>query len=452
MINKYFACFFILLTSCLFSPITFGLENTHNIGRLAIQNWVTQQGVRVFFVHSPELNMLDLRLIFPAGSVYDQDQFGLANLSNEALITGTKKLNADQIATQFDQLGSLITHETTRDYAIISLRSLNAPLSLDPTIKLLTEVLNTPSFSAEQLMRLKKQNLRAIQANEQSPASLASTVFFKSLYGKHGYGHPVLGLPQTITRLTRNNLMDFYKDYYTANNASLVLVGNITDLQAKAIAEQLSAALPKQKTPTPLDTPQKSIITQATQAHCQAVNFPSAQANILIGSIGIAHNDPDFFPLVIGNHIMGGSPLTSRLFQEVRNKKGLAYSVYSSFMPYKEQGPFLISLQSRNEKAGEAIRIIQDTLSKFIQEGPSNEELASAKRNLIGKFNVNLASNSAIADALSTLAFYELPLDYFDNYAKKIQQVTVEQIIQAMKKHLYVNQLSTVIIGKASCN
>jgi zinc protease len=245
--------------------------------------------------------------------------------------------------------------------------------------------------------------------------------------------------------------MNFYKHYYAANNTSLVLVGNITFLKAKAIAEQLSAALPKQKTSISSTAPQTFNLNSQTRASCQKVNFPSAQANILIGGIGITHKDADFFPLIIGNHIVGGSALTSRLFQEVRNKKGLAYSVHSGFMLYKERGPFLISLQSRNEKAGEAIRIAQETLSQFIQEGPNSEELASAKRNLIGKFNINLASNNAIADALSNLAFYQLPLDYFDTYAKKIQAVTAEQIRQAMQKHLPPNQLSIVIIGKAQC-
>lgn len=445
--NLFFLCIF-LAWACL---ITISLADTPlsppHIGKLPIQTWTTPQGMHVFFVRSPDLSMLDLRLLFSAGSSFDEDKFGISNLTNAVLMTGTKTFNADQIATQFDQLGVSLTNDTNQDYAVVGLRSLSAVQSLNPAIKLLAQILAAPSFPAQEFTRMQKQNLLAIQAKQQAPGSVASDLFFKSLYGKQGYGHPVLGTAQTLAALTRHDLLRFYQTHYTANQASLILVGDITEAQAKIIAEQLSAALPA----AVKHSLSASLARREGGATCQEVNFPSAQSNILMGEIGITRDDPDFFPLMVGNHIIGGSGLTSRLFQEVRNKKALAYSVYSGFMPLKEKGPFLIGLQSRNEKASEALATVHETLSKFVKEGPTDEELASAKRNIIGTFHVNLASNGAMTTALSNLAFYQLPLDYFDTYTQKIQAVTTEQVQAAMQKHVHPEQLLTVMVGKARC-
>lgn len=448
--NSFFLCIFLIVICLATHPSLADTpsQSPPRIGKLPIQTWTTPQGAHVFFVPSPDLPMLDLRLLFPAGSSSDQDKFGISSLTNAVLMTGTKTFNADQIAKQFDQLGVSLSHDTNQDYAVLGLRSLSADQSLNPTIKLLAHILAAPSFPAKEFVRMQKQSLLAIQATQQAPGNVANDLFFKALYGKQAYAHPVLGTAETVAALTRQDLLRFYQAHYTANQASLILVGDITETQAKTIAEQLSAALPTATKRAPSPSP---FTKEIRNASCQQVNFPSAQANILMGEIGIARDDPDFFPLMLGNHIIGGSGLSSRLFQEVRNKKGLVYSVYSGFMPLKEKGPFLIGLQSRNEKASEALSTVHETLSKFVKEGPSAEELASAKRNMIGTFYVNLASNSAMTSALSKLAFYQLPLDYFDTYTQKIQAVTGNQVRQAMQRHVHPDQLLTVIVGKAKC-
>lgn len=448
--DAFFPCIF-LIFSCLITASSLATTSATlpHIGKLPIQTWTTPQGLRVLFVRSPALPLLDLRLVFSAGSNLDQDQWGLAHLTNAALITGTQTLNADQIAIQFDQWGAALVNDVDQDTAVLGLRALSTHESLESAIKLLSQILAAPSFPNNQFLRLQKQNLRAIQANQQAPGNVASDTLFKSLYGKHGYAHPILGSDQTVTALTRNDLISFYQRYYTPQTTYLILVGNISAIQARTIAAQLAAALPRRHTDSFL--PRIVAVDKRKSPTCQHILFPSAQTHVLIGGIGISRGDPDFFPLMLGNHMIGGSDLTSRLFQEVREKKGLAYSVYSHFIAFKEPGPFLIGLQSRNEKANEAVQLVYKILDKFMKEGPSEEEFTSAKRSVIGKFQVNLASNGAMVNALSSLAFYQLPLDYFDNYAQKIQAVTRDQVRQAMQKHLPLDQLLTVMVGKSTC-
>jgi zinc protease len=161
----------------------------------------------------------------------------------------------------------------------------------------------------------------------------------------------------------------------------------------------------------------------------------------------LKRGEKDYFPLYVGNYILGGGGFVSRLTEEVREKKGLVYSVYSYFMPLYVEGPFEIGLQTKKEQADEALRIVNSTIKKFIDEGPTEKELIAAKQNLVGGFPLRLDSNAKIVDYLSMIAFYKLPISYIDNYISEINKVTIDQIKMAFKSKIDPNKLTTIIVG-----
>jgi len=167
----------------------------------------------------------------------------------------------------------------------------------------------------------------------------------------------------------------------------------------------------------------------------------------MMGAPGIARNDPDLLALSVGNYILGGGGFVSRLTEEVREKKGMVYSVYSYFSPRKQRGPFLINFQTKKTQVDEALSLVKKTLNDFIDNGVTEEELAAAKANIIGGFPMKIDSNKKILSYLSVIGFYDLPLDYLETYNDKIAAITTEQIKAAFQKHLNPEKMVTVIVG-----
>ncbi len=157
--------------------------------------------------------------------------------------------------------------------------------------------------------------------------------------------------------------------------------------------------------------------------------------------------DPDYFALYVGNHILGGSGLVSRLSEEMREKRGLSYSVYSYFLPMEQAGPYQMALQTRNDQADEALAVMRETLDQYLKEGPTGDELEAAKKNITGGFALRIDSNSKILDYLVVIGFYDLPLDYLKAFNDRIMAVTREQIIDAYRRRVLPDAMSTIIVG-----
>ena len=214
--------------------------------------------------------------------------------------------------------------------------------------------------------------------------------------------------------------------------------------QAQAIAEQLTAALPKSPLPPALPA-----VELPQQAQEQRIAHPASQSHILVGYPGVRRGDPDYFPLYVGNYILGGGGFVSRLTSEVREKRGLVYSVYSYFMPMAVEGPFQIGLQTKKEQGEEALKVVRDTLQRFMEKGVTEDELKAAKQNLIGGFPLRLDSNAKILDYLAVIGFYKLPLSYLEDFNKEVEKVTAAQIKEAFNRRIHPDQMVTVVVGAA---
>jgi zinc protease len=413
-------------------------------GALEIQHWTTANGARVYFIPAQELPMVDIQVVFDAGAARDGDQPGLAQLSSSLLSEGAGDLDADAIAERFDSLGAQFGTQAERDMAIVSLRSLTEADVLQPALETLALVLAKPTMPVDALERIRRRMQAALQRQSQSPSSLASRAFYRHLYGDFPYGHQPLGTKESLARLSREDALAFHRHYYVSKNAVIAIVGALERSQAEQVAEQVTGGLPAGNA-----APRLPPVPQLKEAKEEAIDYPSTQTTILVGTTGTYRGDPDYFPLYVGNHILGGSGLVSRLNVELREKRGLTYGASSHFTPMRRRGPYILGLQTRNEQAQEALQGLRQLLQDFMAKGPTEQELMLAKQNITGGFPLRIASNGDKVQYLAMIGFYGLPLDYLESFTDRVEAVTVEQIRKAFQQRIALDRMVTIMVGRA---
>jgi len=408
---------------------------------LDIQSWQTAEGAKVLFVEARQLPMFDLHLTFAAGSSQDGDTPGLAMLTNGMLNEGVEGKDVSAIAEGFEGLGANFGNGAYRDMAVANLRSLSAPDKREPALKLFAQVVGAPSFPADALARMKNQMLAGFEYQKQSPGKLAGLELFKRLYGDHPYAHPSDGDERSIPPISIPQLQAFHGKAYAAGNVVIALVGDLSRQEAEAIAAQVSSALPKgpalAKVPQP-ETPKGGL------SH---IAFPSKQTHLMLAQLGIDRRASDYAALYLGNQILGGGGFGTRLMEEVREKRGLTYGVGSGFTAMQARGPFMISLQTRAELSEGTLKLVQDIVRQYLNEGPTQKELDDAKRELAGSFPLSTASNADIVGQLGAIGFYDLPLSYLEDFMQQVQALSVEQVKAAMAKHLDPDAMVIVTVG-----
>lgn len=411
-----------------------------------IEHWTLDNGVRVYFVRATELPLVQLRIVFDAASSRDPAQKpGVAAMTNSMLRQGAGKLTADDIASGFEDLGAEFSTDSGRDTAILDLRSLSDTKLLHPALDLLTQIIANPSFPEPTLERERARALIGLSRDTQQPAVIAEKAFMRELYGDHVYAHHPGGTEASMRAITRADLVDHHRQYYTGANAWLALVGNVSTGEAKEIANRVLGGLPKG-----VAAPALPPVPVPAKTKPRLIPFPVSQSHIRLGEPTIDRADPDYFPLYVGNYTLGGGGLVSRLSDEVREKRGFSYSVYSYFSPLRAPGPFILGLQTKNSQRQEALKVVRKVVADFVANGPTDVELAAAKKNLTGGFPLRLDSNRKIAEQLASIAYYGLPLTYLDDFIASIDAVTADQIRDAFKRRVHPDRLVTVIVGGES--
>jgi zinc protease len=407
---------------------------------LPIQSWTAKTGARVLFVESRSIPMLDIAVDFDAGGKRaPSGKAGLAGLTNGMLALGSGGLNENQISERFADVGAQRGGRADFDRAGVTLRTLSSKAERDAAIALLSSIVQTPAFPEEALNREKARAIEGLKEAETKPEAIANKAFFQAMYGSHPYGANATVV--SVTGITRADIEAFYRANYAASRAVVSMIGDISRAEAEAIAEQLTANLPQGTAPAVLpaigvpDTAPKRIAHPATQSH------------ILLGMPSLSRGDPDFFALTVGNYVLGGGGFVSRLMNEVREKRGLAYSVYSYFMPLSEPGPFQLGLQTKKEQANEALKLVNNVVAEYVEKGPTAAELKAAKDNLAGGFALRIDNNRKILDNLSVIGFYKLPLDYLDRWVANVERVSVADVKAAFARHVKPAQFATVVVG-----
>lgn len=407
---------------------------------VTIEHWTTAVGTRVYFVETRGLPMLDVQLDFAAGNVYAAPgKAGLPGLTRGLLEAGAGDLDEEQFAERLTDTGAQLGGGVDNDRASVALRTLSSKPEREAALALMRAVLSAPTFPEAILAREKERSIAAIREADTQPGAIAAKRFVAAIYPDHPYG--VSATVESVAAITRQDVVDFHQQHYAAKNATISLIGDISRSEAEAIADQLAQALPDSGvavTLPPVTLPEGQTIKLA---------HPALQSHVRIGLPAVRRGDADYFPLLVGNYSLGGGGFTSRLMKEVREKRGYVYSVSSYFYPQLLSGPFGISLQTKRSQVNDALKVVDDVLTQFMAQGPTAQELAAAKKNLVDGLALRLDSNAKLLGYLSIIGFYGLPLTYLDDFPARVNAVTIAQVRDAFARHVPRDHLVTVVVA-----
>lgn len=417
-----------------------GLSLTMSIPK--VERAVLANGLRILVVEHRELPVIQMQLVIRSGADADiSEKAGVANLTADMLDEGTKTRTALQIADELDFLGAAVATAANYDASIGSLLTLKEHLHSAMTI--FSDIILNPNFPENEFERLKSELLTDLLAQKVRPDIIASNIFNAKVFGsQHPYSQSIDGSDETVKNISLNDLKDFYDKYYAPNNASVIIVGDISKTEAVDVTKQFFGNWKKKEIPHPkLYTPQK-----ASENIIYLINKNDApQSQIRIGNIGIARSSPDFYAVNILNQIIGAS--NGRLFLNLREAKGYTYGAYANFAMRKSAGPF-------TAYAGVKSDVTDSALIEFIKEFDRirNELVPDAEFNLyktavIQRLPRVLETPAQIANQLMALELFNLPDDFFSTLIEKYKAITQVDIQRAAQKYLHPNNLTVVVVG-----
>ena len=415
---------------------------------LPIQKWQQPSGAQVWFIESPSLPIIDVEIDFDAGDRRDPaGKSGLAGATAGMTAKGIEARNGqpaldeNQLGEAWADLGAGFGGSAGQDRMSFTLRSLTYPDLLQKAVQLGARQIGEPSFPDGIWQRERQRMVASIREANTRPGTIAARAFNEAVFGSHPYGYDTT--EETLSRITVQDMREFYRLVQPCR-AKVSVVGAVTRAQADQIVTTLLSRLPAGNCQPLPPVPEVNPLSAAAERN---IPFASAQAHVLIGQPGYKRDDPDYFPLLVGNYILGGGGFVSRLSEEVRQKRGLSYSVYSYFAPGLHAGAFTLGLQTRPDQAAQAVQVSRDVVRRFVAEGPTPAELKAAKDFLIGGFALRIDSNRKLLDNLANIAWYDLPLDYLDTWTKQVEKVTAAEIRAAMARKLQPDRMVTVVVG-----
>lgn len=402
-------------------------------------------GLVWLFSEQSGLPLVTLRVLVKAGTLQDPPgKKGLANLTASLLRSGTKKRSATQIAQELDFLGAKLSAAGGDDFAEVSLTLLKKDLAAG--LDLFQDVLLHPAFAQEEVRRKVAEIQASLKSDEDEPMVVAARAFNKDLFGAFPYGHPIRGTQEGLAAITPKDLKEFHSRYWRPNNAILCIAGDLTQDEARKWVMQVFGAWPAKEIPAAKLPP----IPDLKERQVVVLDKDITQANIILGNLGISRSNPDFYALQVMNYILGGGGFASRLMDNIRVNRGLAYSVSSQFDPGLNPGPYAVTLETKNRSSAEAVEQVLAEIKRIQQQPVTAAELSEAKSYLIGSFPRKMDSLSRRAWLMGYAEFYGLGLDYPWRYPDLIQNLTPADIQRVAQKYLHPNKYLLVIVGKKS--
>jgi zinc protease len=421
---------------------------------LPIEHWQQPSGARVYLVESHNIPMVDVQIDLDAGSRRDPaDKPGLASVAAGQLSSGiraqaggqgpyAKALDENQLGEAWADLGASFGASATGDRLSFSLRSLSDADLLDKAAQLAARQMAHPAYPQAVWLRDRDKMAAALRESLTRPGTVAQNRYGEAVYGGHPYGWRTT--PESLQRIGVADLQRWHAQALRPCRAVVSVVGDVSRPQADALVTRLLAGWPQARCEA---LPAMAEVPALNAAQDIRVPFDSAQAHVLIGQPGHKRNDPDFFALLLGNHILGGGGFTSRLTSEVREKRGLSYSVYSYFSPALHAGAFTVGLQTRPDQAAQAVDVARQVVKDFVEQGPTEAELQAAKDNLIGGFALRIDSNRKLLENVASIGWNRLPLDYLDRWTENMAKVTTADVRRAFARVLQPGRMVTVVVG-----
>jgi zinc protease len=406
-----------------------------------VQRTVLPNQLTLLVCAESSLPFVTIQLLIESGSSRDPSgEEGLSYLTARGLLLGTSKRPVTAIHEELDFMGASLSSSSGRDYATLSLQVLKK--DLEKGWDLFMDVLTQPTFPEEEIKREVEKALAAIQSAEDQPDEVAEKEFQKTLFPNSPYGHPVEGTKESLPRMTRESVVRFYRTHYHPNNAILTVVGDISAEEVKTKLLPSLAKWPMAEIPKISFNP-----SFVREEKTMKIDRGITQANIILGQIGVSRDNPDYYALTVMNYILGGGGFTSRLVEEIRTKRGLAYSVASFFDPGKYPGSFQIVLQTKNSSAREAIALSFQEMERIRKGLVSEKELEGAKKYLIGSFPMRLNTQGKLISFLTQMEYFGLGLDYPEKYPSLIRSITREEVLRVAKKYLHPKNIILVVVA-----
>lgn len=407
---------------------------------MSIQEVKSAKGIKAWLVEDHTVPLIAISFVFDGGTTQDTPgKEGLANLMAPLFNEGAGDLDSDAFQTKLDDAGASMSFEAQHDGIYGSMAMLS--LRKDAAFDLLRLALNKPRFDQKPTDRIRAQILSGIIANEREPSAIAERAWLSALYGTHPYSRPNEGTKAGLASISPADLSVFHRAAFARDGLHIAVVG---DIDANALGEkldQLFGELPQMQALAPVTDVVPKLGQQVE------VNYDLPQTSLQLAYPGVTRDAPDFYAVVLMNDILGGSAFTSRLWDQVREKRGLAYGVGSALEDKEHSQALLVTTATRSDRAPETLSVIRDVVKQMAEHGPTATELAAAKRYLIGAFAINeLNSSASIAATLVGLQSSNLGIDYIQRRAGLIDQVTLDQVKAAAKK-LLSSEPAIMVVG-----
>ena len=409
-----------------------------------IQRWRNRDGTQILLVERHENPIIDLEVSFKgAGSVANPDgKSQVAEFTAALLTDGTQELDEEAFNAEADNIGAQISSDSNAESASAGFRSLSKADIRNKAANLLNHSLTRPRFDEAVFRRRQTQSITGLQQQETTPDYTATRELTKLIYPKHPYGSGANITVDSLKRVSLDDIRAFHRTHYGKDNAIVAIVGDLNRKQAEQLVDRVLKDLPAKATATHAIPP---VPKQTAQR--RDIPFAGTQAQVLLGTSLIKRHDPDYYALVAGNYILGGGGFDSRLMKVLRDQHGYTYGVYSNLEPATEAGMFTIAYSTQKKNTKDSLVQAQAVIKQFIEEGPTEEELAQAKANIIGSFPLRFDSNAKLVKYLSIIGYHNLPNDYLEAYPKAIGKLTVAQVKDAWKRRVKPEDLHIVVVG-----
>lgn len=407
-----------------------------------IQRVISASGIEAWLVEDHTLPLISMQFAFAGGSSQNPaGKEGLSSLVASLVDEGSADLDSQAYQGRLQELAIRLSFSSSRDHIEGQVKTLTE--NADVAFHLLHTALTEPHFDEEPVERIRAQILTGLKQSEKNPNSIAGRTWFKLAFGDHPYSHPVAGNIDAVVGITADDMRAYVARIFSRQSLKIAVVGDITSEQLALKLDEIFGDLPD--TPTLSAIP---IIEPAEGPVRQIIALDIPQTIIIFGHKGFARADPDFIPAYIVNYILGGGSFSSRLYEEVREKRGLAYSVYTYLQPLDYSALFMGGVATQNERAGESLATIEEEIKRLATEGPTEQELAHAKSFLIGSYNLRFDTSDKIANQLVGIQLSDLGIDYIDNRNGLIEAIGIEDVKRVARRLLSSDALLVTIVGQ----
>jgi zinc protease len=408
---------------------------------MKIQKVTSKMGIEAWLVEDHSRPILSMQFAFTGGSTQDPEgKPGVATFVSGMLDEGSGDLDSEAFQNRLEDLAAKFSVNASHDHMTVSFQSLTQ--NRQESLKLLQSAINSPHFEPKDVERIREQIVGNLRLEEKDPNKTASNQWFKVAFGQHVYGRPVSGTLESAAAINPADLHGYVKKNFARDNLKVSAVGDISAAELAEALDFVFGALPEKAALTPV-----ADFAWDGAAKQRVLQMPNPQSVVQFGSEGLKRADPDFIPAYILNYVVGGGGFSSKLMQEVREKRGLAYSVYTYLFPLDHAGIFMGGVATENKSVGQSMDLIKAEFERVAQEGLTEAELRTAKDYLIGSFALRFDTSGKIAQQLLAIQQDNLGIDYIDRRNGEIEAVTVADIKRVAKRLMGPKSLIVTVAG-----